>query len=546
MALVSLASSTDPNAVKPNRKLSTESMASVRNDVIQTPPPRMDTLSSTMITPSSTAATLNALNRSHRAVISSSSSISDESNPRSDQSEPSISSHPNSHFEKSIIDRNYQGQSMPPKLPFSHTENLRPSVQDNQPPFPFNPRHSIPVPRLDIDHPNSAPGYTLTMKKDYRSRTEQDDVYVSRHPQYLTSDESSIHERRGRPTRFYSAPVEYGRRGSCDYDQGTETPPMMHLHEGRNRQLLHRAHSDYLRQQSLESRRSFEDERRTSFVNDNIVRHHVRRNRAVSGEDCDDRNQQYRSSRHHQPEDAYYSPSNHYLPLNQMQNHRQQYSHSSQPIPTRSVSLQHQPPAHHAYPQEVRVQFECPDRPGLKKGAHVPLYGDFTSSPYPLVNNYHGMKQNEGHRQIHRGTRRTILRRKCAWKNYPELEKFLIDNREEYLLHSAKNYTIEQKQYNNRLTERLLEVAAKHNYVFDPNDFNFVAVRDRIRCYYKSYVQSNKKRGVIVGYDAMGSKKKCKIEDKSGQKIEHEEKPVDEVEISEKNKGDVGENNTVN
>ena len=27
-----------------------------------------------------------------------------------------------------------------------------------------------------------------------------------------------------------------------------------------------------------------------------------------------------------------------------------------------------------------------------------------------------------------------------------------------------------------------------------------MAVRDRIRCYYKSYVQSSKKRGVIVGF----------------------------------------------
>ena len=93
---------------------------------------------------------------------------------------------------------------------------------------------------------------------------------------------------------------------------------------------------------------------------------------------------------------------------------------------------------------------------------------------------------------------KVILRRKCAWKNYPELEKFLIANRGEYLRHSAMNYTQEQKQYNNDLTERLLEVANKHNYEFDPNDFNFVSIRDRIRCYYKSYVQNCKKRGITV------------------------------------------------
>jgi hypothetical protein len=83
-----------------------------------------------------------------------------------------------------------------------------------------------------------------------------------------------------------------------------------------------------------------------------------------------------------------------------------------------------------------------------------------------------------------------------------ELEAFLIANREEYLRHSALNYTVQQKQYNNRLTERLLELAAEHGYVFDETEFSFVTVRDRIRCYFKSYVQSAKKRGIIIGYAA--------------------------------------------
>lgn len=95
-----------------------------------------------------------------------------------------------------------------------------------------------------------------------------------------------------------------------------------------------------------------------------------------------------------------------------------------------------------------------------------------------------------------------ILRKKFSWKNYPELEAFLIANREEYLRHSALNYTVQQKQYNNRLTERLLDLAAEHGYVFDESEFSFVTVRDRIRCYFKSYVQSAKKRGVIIGYAA--------------------------------------------
>jgi len=96
----------------------------------------------------------------------------------------------------------------------------------------------------------------------------------------------------------------------------------------------------------------------------------------------------------------------------------------------------------------------------------------------------------------------TIHRKKFSWKNYPELESFLVANREEYLRHSALNYTIQQKKYNNCLTERLLDLAAQHLYVFSEDEFSFVTVRDRIRCFYKSYVQSSKKRGIVLGYAA--------------------------------------------
>lgn len=97
---------------------------------------------------------------------------------------------------------------------------------------------------------------------------------------------------------------------------------------------------------------------------------------------------------------------------------------------------------------------------------------------------------------------KAILKKKFSWKNYPELENFLVANREEYLRHSALNYTMEQKQYNNRLTERLIELASECGYAFDQDSFTFVSIRDRIRCYFKSYVQSRKKRGVIIGYAA--------------------------------------------
>lgn len=95
-----------------------------------------------------------------------------------------------------------------------------------------------------------------------------------------------------------------------------------------------------------------------------------------------------------------------------------------------------------------------------------------------------------------------ILRKKFSWKNYPNLEEFLVANREEYLRHSTLNYTMQQKKYNNCLTLRMIKLAAEHGYLFDDAEFSFVTVRDRIRCYFKSYVQSMKKRGMVIGYAA--------------------------------------------
>ena len=106
-----------------------------------------------------------------------------------------------------------------------------------------------------------------------------------------------------------------------------------------------------------------------------------------------------------------------------------------------------------------------------------------------------------------------ITRSKWAWRDYPELEAFLVESRENYLQHSAMNYTQEQKEFNNKLTERLLQVAFENGYIFHANDFDFVTVRDRIRCYYKSYVQANKKKGKIVSYPKVKRTQKADEED---------------------------------
>mmetsp|Transcript_4084 Transcript_4084/g.7867 ORF Transcript_4084/g.7867 Transcript_4084/m.7867 type:complete len:278 (-) Transcript_4084:568-1401(-) len=124
---------------------------------------------------------------------------------------------------------------------------------------------------------------------------------------------------------------------------------------------------------------------------------------------------------------------------------------------------------------------------------HFPISPPYFSSP--VSTNPINFKRGEPNA-------RTVLHRKFSWKNYPELEAFLVANRKEYLHHSQLNYTATQKQYNNRLTERLIKLAEESGYEFDPTEFNFVAIRDRIRCYFKSYVQSNKKKGIIVGYKA--------------------------------------------
>mmetsp|Transcript_80151 Transcript_80151/g.120470 ORF Transcript_80151/g.120470 Transcript_80151/m.120470 type:complete len:243 (+) Transcript_80151:253-981(+) len=90
------------------------------------------------------------------------------------------------------------------------------------------------------------------------------------------------------------------------------------------------------------------------------------------------------------------------------------------------------------------------------------------------------------------GTVRATLKKKFSWKQYPELEGYLLDNQEEYFEYSSRNYTAEQRKYNNDLTRGLLDLAASEGYAFE--DFTFSMVRDRIRCYYKSHSQSAKKK----------------------------------------------------
>jgi len=116
----------------------------------------------------------------------------------------------------------------------------------------------------------------------------------------------------------------------------------------------------------------------------------------------------------------------------------------------------------------------------------------------PLIGTEEGTKHGKRKRESHVGLTtktgiiRCTLRKKFSWKQYPELEDYLLRNQEEYFEYSSRNYTAEQRKYNNALTRGLLDLASSEGYVFE--EFTFSMVRDRIRCYYKSHSQSAKKK----------------------------------------------------
>jgi len=117
-----------------------------------------------------------------------------------------------------------------------------------------------------------------------------------------------------------------------------------------------------------------------------------------------------------------------------------------------------------------------------------------TSSPTVLITQKYGKRKRENFVGLStkNGAVRATLRKKFSWKQYPELEEYLIANQDEYFEFSSRNYTAEQRKYNNTLTRGLLDLAADEGYVFE--EFTFSMVRDRIRCYYKSHSQSAKKK----------------------------------------------------
>lgn len=92
------------------------------------------------------------------------------------------------------------------------------------------------------------------------------------------------------------------------------------------------------------------------------------------------------------------------------------------------------------------------------------------------------------------GSKKMMIMKRFCWRDFPELENILISNRREYLSFSSRNYSPAQKKFNNNLTATIIKTAEDCGYKFSPQHFDFSAVRDRIRCFYKSYVQGEKKR----------------------------------------------------
>ena len=92
------------------------------------------------------------------------------------------------------------------------------------------------------------------------------------------------------------------------------------------------------------------------------------------------------------------------------------------------------------------------------------------------------------------GSKKMLIMKRFCWRDFPELENILISNRREYLSFSSRNYSPAQKKFNNNLTATIIKTAEDCGYKFSPQHFDFSAVRDRIRCFYKSYVQGEKKR----------------------------------------------------
>eukprot|EP00979_Chaetoceros_neogracilis_P000444 scaffold107_cov269-Chaetoceros_neogracile.AAC.36 len=78
------------------------------------------------------------------------------------------------------------------------------------------------------------------------------------------------------------------------------------------------------------------------------------------------------------------------------------------------------------------------------------------------------------------------------WSQFPPLEKLLRSHMEEYYELSIEVcQSILQQEFNNKLVHKVQEMATFYGWEFA---FTFKALRDRVRCYFKTHIQNAKKR----------------------------------------------------
>jgi len=138
---------------------------------------------------------------------------------------------------------------------------------------------------------------------------------------------------------------------------------------------------------------------------------------------------------------------------------------------------------------------------GLREHNHIPdfnptrklKFNQHTKSK-PVKSSIAKKKQAKNVVRAKDGSDTMLIMKRFCWRDFPELEKILISHRREYLSFSSRNYSPAQKKFNNNLTASIIKTAEESGYKFSPQHFDFSAVRDRIRCFYKSYVQGEKKR----------------------------------------------------